>query len=156
MKVGTVEIHNRKFKIELLPNGVFRTDLDGDTIKSSTKTALIQQLRTMLPNAVRVEIPATWVSSDKLTPIVLTGLHSTNGNLLYKVLGKKGVQQMYKWSRHENVLRPLDDGDRAEFKALVKAQWGAQKAVDAWLKARRINPRKVVRKALGTPAKVEP
>lgn len=152
MKVGTVKIHNRRFAIELLPNGLFRTDLDGDTIESSTKATLIQRLRMMTRDAVRVKIAATLVEHDELKAIVLIGFHSSNGNLLYTVPSKKGVQQMYKYSSTEKVLCVLDDKGRAEYKALVKAQQTAEKAVNQWLKAHRLDPQEMVRKALAKAA----
>lgn len=156
MKIGTTKIHNRTFEIELLSNGTFRTDLDGDTIASSTKAALIERLRVMTREAVRVAIPATLVEHGELWSITLTGFHSTNSNLLYKVPGRKGIQQMHRWSSLEKVLRPLTDTDRAEYKALVRAQQHAEKAVDRWLKTHRINPQEVVRKALAKAAPATP
>jgi hypothetical protein len=102
----------------------------------------------MTRDSVRVAISAVLIDGDELIPITLTGFHQSNGNLLYKLPNRKGIQQMYKYSSTEKMLRVLTAAEQADYKALIKAQRDAQKALDRWLKAHRIDGAETVRKAL--------
>lgn len=154
MKIATQVINGAKYDIEVNPGtGLFHTTYEGETVESSTKAALIQRLKQMTRENVRVEIQAILVEHDELFPITLTGFHQSNGNLLYKQPGKKGVQQMYTYSSNEKILRPLAQTEAGDFKALLRARREAEKAVDRWLKERKINAVETVKKAL---AKIKP
>lgn len=149
MKIATQVINGHKYDIEVVPGtGMFRAEHEGETVESATKAALIQRLKQMTRENVRVEIQAILVEHDELFPITLTGFHQSNGNLLYKQHGKKGVQQMYKWSSADKVLRPLAPTEAGDFKALLRAKREAEKAVERWLKARKIDAVATVNKAL--------
>lgn len=149
MKIGTQTINGVKFEIEVLPaTGMFRTEWDGDTVESTTKAALIARLTQMTRDSVRVAISAVLIDGGELIPITLTGFHQSNGNLLYKLPNRKGIQQMYKYWSTEKMLRVLTAAEQADYKALIKAQRDAQKALDRWLKAHRIDGAETVRKAL--------
>jgi len=157
VKIGTTTINGVKFEIEVSPGtGMFRTELDGDTVESPTKAALIQRLNALMRDSVRVAISAVLVEHNELTTITLTGVHAGNGNLLYTRAGKKGAQQMYRYVGNEKVLRVLTDAERAEYKGLITVQRDAGKAINTWLKARRINAAETVRKALAKTATVTP
>jgi hypothetical protein len=131
-------------------DGVFFAMWDGERVYAHTKAALIEKLKRFASKArPKVSVLATMIDYDnKFIDVTLTGMHSANGNVLYKRDGSKGAEQLSSWSSRENLLRRLSADERKELEALRKAVKAAETDLEVWLQDRRIVAEQAVRSAI--------
>lgn len=122
--IEPIEVEGRPFEVFVTGEGEFAATYEGERYKSETLVALKSKLRNMLRRkTVRVCIPVTVprgsnaLGKTKLVDGDLTGMHSSNGNLLFK--SDKTTEQLA--SYHNDIYRRLTDDEKAKFAALELA-----------------------------------
>lgn len=145
-----IEIAGHELPVVVTSDGVFWAEWEGESYKATTLKGLrVKLLPKVRTDTKRCEVPALYKSyGDTFEPITLIGLHADNGNVLYR--DKEGKTSQV-GRRAITVYRPLNKAERNVYAALRQKVQRAERAVDSWLKARRIEPGKMVRAALGLP-----
>lgn len=144
-KIATEEVNGIAYGILVDGNGTFYAEVDGTMMQAATKAQLVDKLK-LLKRLKPVAVSATLVYSDQLIPITLTGIHAANKNVIYRIDGKPGAQQLSGYSRDE-VLRAITADEQSEYASLQKAEKAAHEAVTKWLKARVVSPKKLIEEA---------
>ena len=165
--IGKETIDGVDYEVQVSDSGKFLVIFDGDQLTADTKKAVIDKLRTAVRSHKRVEVPVTHVRTryrgdqevDEPENLILTGIHGSSRNLLYRVEGKKGRDASGQLSHYDTILRRLTKDEVEEFKRLGKAKRDAEKDLERFISARKIDARAVVTKAArdaaGMPAESE-
>lgn len=153
MKVSTEKIDEASFDIFVDDSGSFSATFDGETYSGDSKKRLVDKLREAVRTHQRVSVPATMIEraydDDKpptLTNVDLTGLHARSRNVLYREVGtgKTGQWQSYRG----DTLRRLTPAEAKTYLDLWRVKRAAEVKLDAWVKAREIDPRQAVTDAM--------
>ena len=138
---ATFEIDGRRFEIAVdTTDGEFLTRYGGDWIRAASYKALQEKLRKMVRAEGKIEIHATVIDdahedAPTVVPIVITGRHAGNRNLLYREV-KTGDTNQLRWGK---VYRKLEGKEIAEFFDLVRARKAAVEAIEEWLETRELD-----------------
>lgn len=146
------EVDGVTYQINITYDGRFSTTYDDDEISSKTLDKLLARLRSLMRKRKVTEkaaLPVTVLGGrgyyynkeeEKFRHGVVTGIHASNNNILFKQDGgKQGTEQL---SGYNNVYRRLTDAEMAEYIKLVRAQEAAREAVENWDKEHRIDVQK--------------
>jgi hypothetical protein len=133
--------------------GTFCASINEQDYKSPTYEGIGEKINGALKDKpVRVSIPFHRVEHGMPVAGVIIGIHSGNGNLLLRMNGKKGTEQVQSWhSETFLLLTPTDIVKHGELSAAVRA---AQKALDFFEKDHAFDGKEAVKAAAqkqGTP-----
>jgi hypothetical protein len=155
--IGHETIDGVKFDIAVDSTGLFWATFDGNEISASTRKVVVDKLREAIRTAKHVAVPASLVKdphwrrnrADKpvVTHIILTGIHGSNRNVLYREdrKGAKGGEQLSSYDG--DCMRRLTDEEVATHLELWLAHQAAAKALEAWVEEHKIHPEQVVKDA---------
>lgn len=155
-KVGTETIDTVEYEIYVDGAGIFSSSFEGDRITAATKKALVEKLRTAVRSHHKVAIDVTHIATryrgDREVPepenLILTGIHASSRNLLYRKPGQKGRDATGQLSHYDTITRRLGPGEIADLKRLVKEKHDAEKALEKWIGSRKIDARAEITKAM--------
>lgn len=127
------------------PRGRFEADIGTETVSGKTTEALYQSAMTSARRqAVKVEVPFSYVEGGEATPAVATGFHAGNRSILIRVGDE--AKQMDGYRR--TTLEPLDEAERAEYKRLWKASQETDEALREFRSEHALDLREAVEEAI--------
>lgn len=150
-KTGLViEIGKHAIDVVVDSTGDFWAEWEGSSFRASTFKGLrVKLLPKVREDAKRCELPALLSGYGKgWQEITLIGIHGDNGNVLYRDGDGKTLQL---GRRDHRVYRVLSASERAACRRLEGRIRQAERALQEWLKPRRLEPGKIVRQAIGLP-----
>jgi len=166
-KIGTETIDTVEYEIYVSEDGVFSSSFEGDRITAPTKKALLEKLRTAVRSHRKVAIEVTHIATryrgDVEVPepedLVLTGIHSSSRNMLYRKPGAKGRDATGQLSHYDTITRRLTKAEVEDLKSLVQNKQRAERSLNDWIAKRKIDARaeltKAAKAAAGEPLEVE-
>lgn len=130
------KIKGRDVEIMVETDGTFYADVNGEKVENKDIGALVRRIGVMLAGLVKpakihkLESPS-WKQKgpDKFVEMLLTGIHSSNGNML--ITNPQTKQSFQSYSR-DTVYVFLTEEQQEERIRLQKAMDTAQKLLDAW------------------------
>lgn len=151
MAIKPMKIDGREIPVEVDEEGLFFTNVDGDRFTAPTFKALDEKVCRHLRTYKRVNIPATLIRDDggwneRIIQIVLTGIHSSNRNVLYREDRPKASTDQLRFY-NSSVYQRLTMEQIAEYKRLCAAQRAAGKAVERWEERYKVNANKLIEEA---------
>lgn len=146
MKLKDIDIKGVTVPIEVLDNGHFSADLgEHGKVRAETYDQLVEKLtRALAAKKVSVSIPVIFRLNGAVARGAFTGLHAATGNMLLKIDGKKGGEQIGRWN--STAYLPLKCEE--EYEKLVLAKEEADKAVSDFEKLHQLNIDKLLRESL--------
>jgi hypothetical protein len=151
-KLKTESIDGYKFDIEILDSGEFYTRIHGEEVEAPSLKGLTDKVRKMIRRAGRIAVPVTHITTryrhnketPEVTQVILTGIHGSNRNILYKD-EKTGESEQASYS--SEFYKRLTGEEIAAYIALVKAAEAASRAVETWKEKHRVNPHQLIEQA---------
>lgn len=157
---GTVTKNGVEVQIKVDTEGNWYANVGDQQLAAPTKPELVKKIDKATKRvAQEVTVPFTSVSltrhwnTGKIVRTVRSGvaygLHSGNGNVLARWDDNGEKTQLDRYDRGTDTkFVPLTSEEADEYASLYVAQVKAQKAVDEWVKARKIDLRQTVIDAL--------
>jgi hypothetical protein len=141
VKVKALEVDGTTVEISL-DGDEFIARVGVELVRFKTLKGCEDAVRRRVREAVKLAIDATMVSDNgwrdekaKFEDVVVTGLHGSNGNILYKDCDGDPRQSGY----GAQFLRRLSTGEKADYLGLVRARRHAQDACTAWIDKHRMD-----------------
>lgn len=117
--IGTIEVLGRRFELKLDSRDQFCVNADGQEFSGGTRAGLIAVLKAHLKGKrKKIEMKCFQLVDGEVLPVMVTGVHAGNGNILYhgwdKDAGDWGPTQQTHYV--ENLFKVLTepDNDRLE------------------------------------------
>lgn len=146
-KLTTIRVRTQEFEVFVNKEGTFGTRLDGEDVTAESLEKLKAKLEAATKRkTVKMSIDFAQLDDDGQTyPGTVTGIHS-NGNLITRWPGRKGVEQISRYGyRSENHSRPLSDAERAEWKDICDAEKALRARREKFLHAVKLDIREVAK-----------
>ncbi len=144
-----IEVKGKKFAVQISDKGEFFADYEGDQVRAESLKQLTEKLAGRIARSKRVSIPfCMWEKQSwndkpgKLRTGVILGIHGSNRNILVKFDDEQKSEQV----SYGNFFEPKDAD---ELKRLCDTLSAAEEAFENFKKKHKIDPREIVRKALG-------
>jgi hypothetical protein len=137
VKLTTKTIKGQEVEIFATELGTFHATVGGELVEKPTLQQLTERVQVLLSTKVKpvqismLESPG-WRSSAKerkFVKVTLTGIHSSNGNLLVNT-----GQQTKQMGHHDSLYVLLTPEQEKEYLNLVDVSEKARKAVEDWEK----------------------
>lgn len=138
-------IDGTAFELSVDADGEFRSEFAGETVSASSLKALVEKLRGLVrvkPIAVKATLfeDEGWRHKGAtFADIIVTGIHSGNGNVLFKVDRKGAPTQQFK-SYRGTLLKRVTPAEVKAFRAIEARAEAARKEMEAFKKAREFRP----------------
>lgn len=139
MPAISLNINGVDYDVAIMDDGEFRFDHEGVMIKGPTFAGVAARARNMMKNQVKMEIPATVLENgghrnnyrEITRPIIVTGVHSGNGNVMYRYLGETRSRQTY--ARNNAIYSRFSTEEEEEFCRLRGVKEKATSDLSKWL-----------------------
>lgn len=137
-----VKIDGVYYDVNVMDDGEFRFDHEGVTIKGPTFAGVASRARDMMKNRVQMAIPATILENqgyrnnykDEPKTITVLGIHSGNGNVMFRYPGDTKSRQTY--SRGNSLYSRFSPEEEKEYVRLREAKEKATEDLSNWLMKR--------------------
>ena len=143
MKFSDFKHDGRNYVISIDSDARFNTRVQDDLVYGALFEDLKKKIVRITRKAgVRLELPATYKQGGgrwgdhagkvTLVPIIITGIHQRNRDILARVVGGKG--EALRLSGQHEVLKRLTSDQEQEYHRLRKVKLDAEKAFEAFEK----------------------
>jgi hypothetical protein len=152
-KLTDLEIKGKTIAVYIDDRGQFTANIDPEvTIHADTLEKLKENVtRGMTVKAAKIDIRAIRWQGAEMEHGSFTGVHAANGNYLWKVDGKKGVEQI--WDSHASDFLPEEPECVKQYQTLCETAEKAVKARNDFERKHHIDIRAVISAALNKVAK---
>jgi hypothetical protein len=149
MKIRDAQIAGQKVVLNVDRHGKFYASVFGENIEAGTIEALTSKLRSkMAVKKAKVAVRLTQCKAGTARDLTVTGLHAGNGRLMATYDDTKRPADLGRFYFAQELVMRLTPQEAKTYEQLHAARVKAERALDAFFYQRKIDPKKVVEKAI--------